>query len=179
MNQLIEYASIQGLSAQERLVSERVVLVFLRMLNEVVELLAPRALRKGVELVAMVEPEVDAMRLCGDHYRVRQCILNLADNGIKYTPEGGRVVVRVRRPSSRAQSSGSRVSFSAQRHMRHIQRPGPASAARQDIEARAPHNAMSIPTPIRTPTLAQIRVRSLYTACFAECAPRESFSRPR
>lgn len=97
VNQLIEYASIQGLSAQERLVSERVVLVFLRMVNEAVELLAAKALRKGVELVAMVEPEVDALRLCGDHYRLRQCILNLADNG-----EGPRVCPARARPACAA-----------------------------------------------------------------------------
>src|SRR6266545_307035 len=55
--------------------------------------LAVRAHRKGLELIYQVQPDVpDA--LVGDAGRVRQVILNLAGNAVKFTDEG-EVVVRV------------------------------------------------------------------------------------
>src|SRR5205814_2621824 len=55
--------------------------------------LAVRAHKKGLELIYQVQPEVpDA--LVGDAGRVRQVLLNLAGNAVKFTDEG-EVVVRV------------------------------------------------------------------------------------
>jgi PAS domain S-box-containing protein len=55
--------------------------------------LAVRANKKGLELVYQVEPDVpDA--LVGDGVRLRQVLLNLAGNAVKFTDEG-EVVVRV------------------------------------------------------------------------------------
>ena len=52
-----------------------------------------RAHRKGLELVCHVQPDVpDA--LVGDAGRLRQVLLNLVGNAIKFTDEG-EVVVRV------------------------------------------------------------------------------------
>ena len=61
--------------------------------QSVVELLAPKAHEKGLELVWRIEPGLPGI-LIGDETRVRQILLNLVGNAIKFTDQGG-VVVRV------------------------------------------------------------------------------------
>ena len=62
-------------------------------LGDTLRALAVRAHRKGLELVCDVQPDVpDA--LVGDAGRLRQVLLNLVGNAIKFTDEG-EVVVRV------------------------------------------------------------------------------------
>ncbi len=63
-------------------------------LSDALRLLAPRAGEKGLELVCQVERDVPD-RLHGDALRLRQVIVNLAGNAIKFT-ERGQIVVRVR-----------------------------------------------------------------------------------
>jgi len=59
-----------------------------RLASDVVTLMAPRAAAKGLTLSTDVSPAVPA-RLRGDPNRLRQVILNLLANGIKFTEHGG------------------------------------------------------------------------------------------
>jgi PAS domain S-box-containing protein len=73
------------------------------VLGETLRALALRAHKKGLELIGHVNPDVpDA--LIGDAGRLRQVLLNLVGNAVKFTAEG-EVVVQV----SRIEDRGSRI----------------------------------------------------------------------
>ena len=65
------------------------------VLEKVCELLAMRAHEKGLELACRVMPDI-ATNLRGDPTRLRQVLMNLVGNAIKFT-EKGEVVLRVER----------------------------------------------------------------------------------
>ena len=64
------------------------------LVQEIVELIAPRAHAKGIDIVADVDAAVPAL-VMADATRLRQVLLNLAGNGVKFTERGG-VTVSVR-----------------------------------------------------------------------------------
>jgi signal transduction histidine kinase/DNA-binding response OmpR family regulator len=78
-----------------------------QMLQEVAELLAPRAHAKDIELVHRVASDVP-VAIRGDVDRVKQVLTNLVGNGIKFT-EAGHVEVRV---TAEAGERGPNLRFS-------------------------------------------------------------------
>ncbi len=62
-----------------------------RMLEQAVERMRPQAERKSLELTLNAAPSMPS--ITGDAQRLEQTLVNLIDNAIKFTPEGGSVRV--------------------------------------------------------------------------------------
>jgi two-component system, OmpR family, phosphate regulon sensor histidine kinase PhoR len=60
------------------------------LIGEALRMVAPHAEKKRIELRAELAGEAWANVVAS---RIRQALINLIDNGVKYTPEGGRVTV--------------------------------------------------------------------------------------
>ena len=58
------------------------------LVQGVAELLSPKAAEKGVEITAFVDGAMPE-KLFGDEARLRQVLINLAGNGVKFTDAGG------------------------------------------------------------------------------------------
>jgi PAS domain S-box-containing protein len=61
-------------------------------LEEAVDLIQPLATERSVNLLTPSEDEMDFFVLA-DHQRLKQVLLNLLNNGVKYTPPSGSVIV--------------------------------------------------------------------------------------
>ena len=71
--------------------------------NGCIRLMAERAMEAGVEL--KLEKEVAGCKILADERRMKQVMLNLVTNAIKFTPHGGRVVITASIANDRAQLS--------------------------------------------------------------------------
>jgi signal transduction histidine kinase/CheY-like chemotaxis protein len=69
------------------------------LVEETVELLAPRAQAKGIDIASFVDGRLPD-KIMGDAARLRQVLLNLASNAIKFTERGG--VALIVEPGARA-----------------------------------------------------------------------------
>jgi len=65
------------------------------VLDGVLDLLAHRAQQKGLDFAVIIEPEVPCM-LHGDPGRLRQVLVNLVGNGLKFT-EQGEILIEIKR----------------------------------------------------------------------------------
>ena len=91
INDILDFSKIEA----DKIEIEVVELDVRELVSEVVDLMVERARSKGVELIARVHPTVPR-RLRGDPGRLRQVLVNLVSNAVKFTDRGGEVVVRVR-----------------------------------------------------------------------------------
>jgi PAS domain S-box-containing protein len=89
INDILDFSKIEA----RRLDIELIDFDLAHALDDTMRLLAPRAHQKGLELAYHIAPDVPT-GLGGDPARLRQIILNLAGNAVKFTA-AGEVVLRV------------------------------------------------------------------------------------
>ncbi len=90
INDILDFSKIEA----GKLDIELIAFDLRALLNDVSAMLALRADEKGLEFVNLIEPDVPE-RLQGDPGRVRQVLLNLAGNALKFTASG-EVVIAIR-----------------------------------------------------------------------------------
>lgn len=104
INDILDFSKIEA----GRLELEIVAFNLAETVEDVAELLAEQAQSKGLELVCDLQPGIPD-RLRGDPGRLRQILVNLVGNAVKFTSEG-EVVIRVSEESR--SESGVRLHFS-------------------------------------------------------------------
>jgi len=91
----------------------------LQLLGEVVEYVSPVALSRGQSLIMELP---DSLPLVGaDQVRLRQIVLNLLNNALNYTPEGGRITLRAGQKDANlvveVEDNGPGIAEEEQQHM--------------------------------------------------------------
>lgn len=75
------------------------------LLQKTIDVMKSEAHKKNIELELQVD---DSLYIEADEDRLRQIMINLLSNGIAYTPEGGKVKVRVEQPESSDAAEGEK-----------------------------------------------------------------------
>lgn len=84
LNDILDFSKIEA----GKLELEDSEFELLPMLDSAVELLSPQAHGKGLEIPTFVAPDVPSAFI-GDEGRIRQVLLNLISNAVKFTDDGG------------------------------------------------------------------------------------------
>ena len=83
LNEILDFSKIEA----GKVALEEVDFDLLSVVSGTIGLLSPRARKKGIKLVFEIKPEVPT-RVNGDPARIRQVLLNLLTNALKFTEEG-------------------------------------------------------------------------------------------
>jgi signal transduction histidine kinase/CheY-like chemotaxis protein len=103
INDILDFSKVEA----GKLALETIDFDIQRAMEEVVELVAGAAHKKGLEFLLFIEPDVPHL-VAGDPGRFRQVLTNLIDNAIKFT-RAGEVAVRASVASSDPESISLRI----------------------------------------------------------------------
>ena len=92
INDILDFSKIEA----GKLTMERVDFDLQEVLDHLANLTGQAAEDKGVEIMFQVEPDIP-VSLIGDPLRLGQVLTNLVGNALKFTPQGGDVLVKVSR----------------------------------------------------------------------------------
>jgi two-component system sensor histidine kinase/response regulator len=106
INDILDFSKIEA----GRLELEAVEFDLRALVEDVFEMLAPRAQQKRLELAHKIAPEVPVI-VVGDPTRLRQILTNLVGNAIKFTEQGEVVVLIAPVPAAEAGADTMRVRF--------------------------------------------------------------------
>jgi two-component system sensor histidine kinase/response regulator len=106
INDLLDFSKIEA----RKLTLDRIGFRLRDVLEDTMRVLAPRAYQKGLELACHVDQDVPDT-LVGDPLRLRQIVVNLVGNAIKFT-ERGEVVLRARVRARREETAELQISIS-------------------------------------------------------------------
>ncbi|TMF80777.1 MAG: hybrid sensor histidine kinase/response regulator, partial [Chloroflexi bacterium] len=104
INDILDFSKIEA----GKMALEMVPFDLAQAVDEVAELLAVKARDKGLDLVVRYAPDAPR-RVVGDPGRIRQVLLNLASNAVKFTPRG-HVLIDVEATAMRDDEVEMRVS---------------------------------------------------------------------
>ena len=104
INDILDYSKIEA----GKLVLQFEEFDLREMLNDCIDILAPRAKEKNLELFCDIKPDVP-VRVVSDGGRIRQILLNLAGNAVKFT-ETGSVSISVEKSHQKQDSTMLRFS---------------------------------------------------------------------
>ncbi len=105
LNDILDLSKIEA----DRVDLETIDFDLVSVVESVVELMAVRANEKELELASFIGPEVP-LRLKGDPGRLRQILLNLVANAVKFTERGG-VRIEVVGEAGEDESASARLRF--------------------------------------------------------------------
>jgi len=103
INDILDFSRIEA----GQLLLEEISFDLREVVEESAELLAPRAAEKGLDLVLRYVPGTPRF-VVGDPARIRQVVLNLVGNAVKFTQEG-HVVLRVESGGDDEEATGVRI----------------------------------------------------------------------
>jgi two-component system sensor histidine kinase BarA len=106
INDLLDFSKMEA----DKLVLDKTEFHLHNLLDEVLSLLGLEAQQKGLELASLITPETPNT-LIGDPLRLRQVLMNLINNAIKFTHQGS-VHVTVSSKESQTEENGWELKFS-------------------------------------------------------------------
>ncbi len=98
VNDILDLSKMEA----EQVIFEELPFNMAQLIEESVEIYAPQAIDKDIEIITRIDPHLNPLRI-GDPTRLRQIILNLISNALKFT-ERGNIIVSLRKAMDYADS---------------------------------------------------------------------------
>lgn len=108
-----------------------------KLSEEVIDIMGRKVLEGSCELVVDIAADIADSRVVGDHVRLRQVLVSLVDNGVRFGPKGGEVVVRIAEDTSGAPDVPSETGNAAAAAARGLKGGGGGSSVHGSLSFRA------------------------------------------